>query len=463
MTRHVLARVAALVFAALLLGPSTGRASQGSVCMPTTGTVTGLAFSQSQNAAFAALLSSNSGNSAPANDCTGAPVTGQIWLDTSTNPRVWRMFDGSQWVAIGTLDASNHLWLPDLGGGTATLASATTVDLGAAPQSTLTISGTATITGFGSSAKAGILKVLRFTGAATIAHNATSLIVPGGVNVTTAAGDQAVVAHLGNGNWSVAAYTKASGQALQNPSVPVGAVIPYAGFTAPADFAFAAGQCFDRASEPALTAALSLSQNVTRTSGSSTLTSVPDTSQLGAGMPIEGSGIPGGALIVSVTASTIVMSANATTSGTAAGTVFPYGTCGDSSKVAVPDLRGRAIAGRDDMGGTAAGRLTSAGASLNGVQLGAAGGSQTHTLTLAQIPAHDHGGTTGTQTYSDRYTPVSLVTVGVGSPQVNYYIPSNDLDVSRTQAGHSIPSAGGGGAHPIVQPTMVSNYIIRVR
>lgn len=65
----------------------------------------------------------------------------------------------------------------------------------------------------------------------------------------------------------------------------------------------------------------------------------------------------------------------------------------------LPDLRGRVIAGMDDMGAAAAGRLTStyfgAGAvnpsgNTNGITLGNAGGDEKKTLAIADLPAHVH-------------------------------------------------------------------------
>lgn len=58
----------------------------------------------------------------------------------------------------------------------------------------------------------------------------------------------------------------------------------------------------------------------------------------------------------------------------------PYGVDGGGNPL-VPDARGRGTAGKDNMGGVAANRLTTAGGGINGAALGAAGGSQTHTLT----------------------------------------------------------------------------------
>jgi microcystin-dependent protein len=61
----------------------------------------------------------------------------------------------------------------------------------------------------------------------------------------------------------------------------------------------------------------------------------------------------------------------------------------------VPDMRGRAAFGRDDMGGTAAGRLTNVGvgnSGINGTLLGANGGVDRRTLTITELPTHSHTG-----------------------------------------------------------------------
>jgi hypothetical protein len=70
------------------------------------------------------------------------------------------------------------------------------------------ITGTYTITAFGS---AGTdinfpIYLLTFTGGSTLTHNATSLILPGGVNILTGAGDSATAIYLGSGNWQVVNY-----------------------------------------------------------------------------------------------------------------------------------------------------------------------------------------------------------------------------------------------------------------
>lgn len=86
-----------------------------------------------------------------------------------------------------------------------TIASATTTDLGSKAAHYLTISGTTTITGLGT-VKAGTLKFVRFSGALTLTHNGTSLILPGAANITTVAGDTAVFVSEGSGNWRCLDY-----------------------------------------------------------------------------------------------------------------------------------------------------------------------------------------------------------------------------------------------------------------
>jgi hypothetical protein len=88
------------------------------------------------------------------------------------------------------------------------LASAATTDLGAQTSNNVRITGTTTITGFGTVAS-GTVRQLRFAGALTLTHNATSLILPGGANIVTAAGDTATAVSLGSGNWVVTAFQPA--------------------------------------------------------------------------------------------------------------------------------------------------------------------------------------------------------------------------------------------------------------
>jgi hypothetical protein len=89
------------------------------------------------------------------------------------------------------------------------IASAATADLGAVGGLSHDITGTTTITGFGT-VRAGVLKIIKFEGALTLTHNATSLILPGGANIKTADGDIAVMVSEGSGNWRCVSYEPAS-------------------------------------------------------------------------------------------------------------------------------------------------------------------------------------------------------------------------------------------------------------
>jgi Protein of unknown function (DUF2793) len=88
------------------------------------------------------------------------------------------------------------------------VASAATCDLGAAGSLFVQITGTAAITSFGGGANK--LRFVRFAGASTLTHNAASLILLGGANRTTAAGDVGLYASDAAGNWRERAWFSAS-------------------------------------------------------------------------------------------------------------------------------------------------------------------------------------------------------------------------------------------------------------
>ncbi len=104
-------------------------------------------------------------------------------------------------------------------GARTSIAGAATTDLGTVPTHNAFVTGSgATITAFGSSAAAtDPIYLVSFAGANTLTYNATSLLIPGAANITTAANDTAVIEYLGSGNWQVLSYTKASGA----PIIPI--------------------------------------------------------------------------------------------------------------------------------------------------------------------------------------------------------------------------------------------------
>jgi hypothetical protein len=102
-------------------------------------------------------------------------------------------------------------------GKSADIASSATPAIGAANGVVIDITGASTITGF-DNVTAGVTRYIRFTGASTLTHNATSFILPGQSNILTANGDRASFISLGSGNWYCFAYMKASGLAVGRTS-----------------------------------------------------------------------------------------------------------------------------------------------------------------------------------------------------------------------------------------------------
>lgn len=106
-------------------------------------------------------------------------------------------------------DASGTLALTGASKGS-DVASATTVSLGTG--SLFHITGTTTITDIDFAApEDGREATLIFDGVLTLTHNATTLVLPGGANITTAAGDRAIIRQDSGDNIIVIDYIRAAG------------------------------------------------------------------------------------------------------------------------------------------------------------------------------------------------------------------------------------------------------------
>lgn len=155
------------------------------------------------------------------------------------------------------------------------------------------------------------------------------------------------------------------------------------------------------------------------------------------------------------------------------GTTFGAGD--GSTTFGMPDVRGRTIAGLDNMGGSAALRLTGLSGGVVGTTLGAAGGVETHTLTLAQLAAHAHNGSgnTGTESADHSHTTTLNGYHGANGAAVQGWSAGNVTDYTGfgiatggRSAAHThaysftSSSSGSDGAHNNVQPTFMAGYII---
>lgn len=88
------------------------------------------------------------------------------------------------------------------------LTAATTTDLGSVASNNILIQGTTTINSFGTSASlANPVYLLQFANITTLTYNPTSMILPGAANITTAAGDSALVEFTNvAGYWRMISY-----------------------------------------------------------------------------------------------------------------------------------------------------------------------------------------------------------------------------------------------------------------
>jgi microcystin-dependent protein len=160
---------------------------------------------------------------------------------------------------------------------------------------------------------------------------------------------------------------------------------------------------------------------------------------------------------------------------TAIGTA--HGSGDGSTTFNIPDYRGRVGAGKDNMGGSAANRMTAA--TVNGATLGAAGGTETHVLTAAQLAAHTHGpgtlvaNTAGAHTHTMNMTTSGDDNPGGGNSRISTsggdsgfvsvatFIAANSNGDHTHTLGGATAAAGTDAAHLNVQPTIIMNKIIR--
>lgn len=282
-----------------------------------------------------------------------------------------------------------------------TVASASTADILGAGSEFVAISGTTTITSFGTGTNK--KRFVRATGAFTITHNATTLICPGGVNLTTIAGDTFTVISDSSSNARIYNYQRNS---FVPPSVPVGTVFDYAGSSAPSLWLFCYGQDVSRTTYAALFSAI--------------------------------------------------------------GTT--YGVGDGSTTFTLPDLRGRVVAGKDNMGGTSANRLTDQSGGLDGDTLGDTGGAETVTISQTHLPNVSLS-SSGLSASSSTSVSISGGTIGATSTAswgsdgggVNGVINAATISASATTTttiSGTVSLGGSGTAINNVQPTIILNKII---
>lgn len=146
----------------------------------------------------------------------------------------------------------------------------------------------------------------------------------------------------------------------------------------------------------------------------------------------------------------------------AIGTTFGAGD--GSTTFNLPDLRGRVTAGKDNMGGTDATRLSSYFGAIART-LGGVMGAASHILTVGEMPPHRHGGTTSVDGSHDHQTAGYMATGGGDTISVWGNGARSDTSNRTLASGshsHIISLEGGGNNHTNTQPTIIMNKIIKV-
>jgi microcystin-dependent protein len=123
-----------------------------------------------------------------------------------------------------------------------------------------------------------------------------------------------------------------------------------------------------------------------------------------------------------------------TTRGTSAADDFAA-----NKRLPLPDLRDRVVVGLGDMGGVSADRIVSFDTTIHGQT----GGTESVTLTEAELPPHTH----------DVDVPTETIEAGEAGTAVP--VPSTTTDVTSS-------STGDGEPFPIVQPSIALPFIIKL-
>lgn len=311
------------------------------------------------------------------------------------------------------------------------------------------LTGTTTIEGM-STTQAGTIYRVRYTGAGlTLVYNATSFILPFATDYRLVTNEVFELVSLGNGNYYMVPLSGA-------PQTEPGTPFPWWGTTAPTGGVLMDATALNCTTYMALAKRLVPNASTLGNTGTSVATCTADAGTDVITCASHGLAIhdlihftnSGGALPTGISANTVYYvktvpgASTLTISATRGGATLDITGAGSGThtlhnKVNAPDLRGRIWVGLDNLGGSAASRITSSSTNGgNSTTLGGAGGAQTHTLVTAEIPAHTHteqGITAGTEFGGSGY-------------------------VATTNASGS---TGSDGAHSNTQPWFAGGYAIR--
>lgn len=283
---------------------------------------------------------------------------------------------------------------------------------------------------------------------------------------------QVVKDSVGSTQWDAVTSAPSAGTAtFLTDAAPVGTMLPYAGIALPTNYLWAGGQAVSRTTFSELLTATTISQTGTTITGNLTIAGLTDTSQVKVGAPIEGPCLSAGTTIATVpNAVSVTVSAVATSTGSCAVRVFPYGAGNGSSTFNVPDMRSRVPVGRDNLNDTAAGLITAnfciSGAVTLGINLGTNCGAQNHVMSAGELAAHTHASPAvtdpghlhlynqGTSTNQSAVASGHATLDGISAVNTSTSFTGITLAATTGSLGNNTPFS-------IIQPSLVVNYIIK--
>lgn len=135
----------------------------------------------------------------------------------------------------------------------------------------------------------------------------------------------------------------------------------------------------------------------------------------------------------------------------AGNTLWAISGVAPNRSITVPDMRDRFIYG--------------AGAKAMGVK----GGAETHTLGITEMPSHNHGGVTGTDSPDHTHaaafgnSQVIVVTAGGDTWISNHVSPYYSTGGASARHTHTIGAQGGGTAHNNMPPYVILAWVVKAR
>jgi microcystin-dependent protein len=140
-----------------------------------------------------------------------------------------------------------------------------------------------------------------------------------------------------------------------------------------------------------------------------------------------------------------------------------YGVGDGTTTFNVPDIRGRGIFGQDNMGGSAASRITVAGGNFDGTVLGGTQDRQNKVIANSNLPANIPLNDPG---HPHNFNEDSTGNAGANAGQLSVQrvgtSASTVVQTASATTGITINPSGANTALPIMPPAIVLPYILRI-